>query len=71
MRPCILHFGDNLPSFGQILLFFRQLPAESNDKLVLFSIDLHEARNGRGQALSEVLIPPREDRRIILAMVKE
>jgi hypothetical protein len=52
------------------------LPAESDDELLLFSISLHETRNGRGQCcssygLNEVLIAPRDDRTIILAMAKE
>jgi hypothetical protein len=45
------------------------LPVESKDKLSLFSIDFHEARNVCGQccsghALSEVLIPTRHNRSI-------
>jgi hypothetical protein len=52
------------------------LPAESNDKFVIFSIDLREARNGRGQCCSRhelrgKLIPLEMDKAIILAMTKE
>jgi hypothetical protein len=72
----ILHFGDGLPRFDQILLCFRQLPAESNDKLALFSIGFNDARNVRGEccsghALTEVSIPPRHDQTCIFAMANE